>query len=266
MKTVLGCFKQEPFFKSVFIYLQYKLFINGGTTLKKLTILAIGAHADPFDMPYQCGATLAKMVKAGHKVIAVSSCDENREEAGKVAKVLGVEARFMDLVEGSIRNDTKTVHKLVELIRSVKPDIVITHQPSDYNPDHRELSGAVLGACLLARVGEVMTEHVPYRVPCLYYSETTGGLNSDGSVYIDVEDTFDIKIKALKEHKSLSEKAGKEHLDSIEHLIEREEATARFRGLQAVIDHAEIFRLAMNYRVFRAFSSLPFPDAGIHNE
>lgn len=232
----------------------------------KLTVLAIGAHADPFDMPYQCGGTLAKMAKAGNRVICVSSCDENRDEATRVAKVLGCETMFLDLVEGTIQNDTATVHKIVDMIRSVKPDIVITHQPTDYNPDHRALSGAVLGACLLSRVGEVKTRHKPYKVPCVYYCETSGGVNSAGDIYVDIEDTIKTKLKALKEHKSLSEKAGVEHLGSTEHLMEREEATAKFRGLQVEIEYAETFTLAINYRVMRAFSTLPFPDVPVHNK
>lgn len=234
--------------------------------MAKLTVLAIGAHADPFDMPYQCGGTLAKLAKAGNKVICVSSCDENREEATKVAKALGCQTKFLDLEEGEIQNDTATVHKIVELIRSVKPDIVITHQPTDYNPDHRELSQAVLGACLLARVGEVKTKSKPYKVPCLYYSETSSGINSQADIYVDIEDTFETKMKALKLHESLSEKKGVEHLGSIEHLIEREEVTAKFRGLQMEVDFAEAFQLAQNYRVRRAFSTLPFPDVPVKNE
>ena len=227
-------------------------------------LLAIAAHPD--DVELTCGGTLAKLAKAGNKVICVSSCDENREEATKVAKVLGCKARFLDLKEGNIENDTPTVHKIVELIRDVRPDIVITHQPTDYNPDHRKLSQAVLGACLLARVGEVKTKHKPYMVPCLYYSETSSGVNSHGDVYVDIEDTLSLKLKAIKEHKSLSMKQGVEHLGSMEHLAEREEATAKFRGMQVEIEAAEVFERAINYRVTRAFSTLPFPDVPVHNE
>jgi len=234
--------------------------------MAKLTVLAIGAHADPFDMPYQCGGTLAKMAGAGNRVICVSSCDENQEEATRVAKVLGCETMFLDLEEGEIQNDTATVHKIVELIRTIKPDIVITHQPTDYNPDHRALSAAVLGACLLSRVGEVKTKHKPYKVPCLYYSETSSGINSTADIYVDIESTIKTKIKALKEHKSLYEKAGVEHLGSVEHLIEREETTARYRGMQVEIEYAEAFTQAVNYRVMRAFSTLPFPDVPVHNK
>jgi N-acetylglucosamine malate deacetylase 1 len=233
---------------------------------KKLTILAIGAHADPFDMPYQCGGTLAKLAKSGNEVICVSACDENQEEATKVAKVLGCKTRFLDLKEGDIEDDTPTVHKIVELIRDVKPDIVITHQPTDYNPDHRKLSQAVLGACLLSRVGEVKTKHKPYMVPCLYYSETSSGVNSNADIYVDIEDTLALKLKAIREHKSLSMKQGVEHLGSMEHLFEREEATAKFRGMQVEIEAAEVFQRAVNYRVMRAFSTLPFPDVPVRNK
>jgi LmbE family N-acetylglucosaminyl deacetylase len=40
---------------------------------KTLTVMAFGAHPDPFDMPYQAGATLAKYARRGHKVIMVAA-------------------------------------------------------------------------------------------------------------------------------------------------------------------------------------------------
>ena len=110
------------------------------------------------------------------------------------------------------------------------------------------------------------TKHKPYKVPCLYYSETSSGVNSAGDIYVDIESTIQTKLKALKEHKSLSMKAGVEHLGSVEHLMEREEATAKFRGMQVEIEYAEVFTRAINYRVMRAFSTLPFPDVPVHNE
>jgi len=47
---------------------------------------------------------------------------------------------------------------------------------------------------------------------------------------------------------------------------EREETTAKFRGMQVEIEAAEVFGRAINYRVMRAFSTLPFPDVPVHNE
>lgn len=129
-----------------------------------LVVLAIGAHPDPFDMVYQCGGTLAKHARAGDRVVAVSAALENEREATEVGNTLGVETRFLDLHEGSIDDDPATVHKIVELIREVRPDVLITHQPTDYNPDHRNLSSAVLAAALLARVGEVKSAQAPFKV------------------------------------------------------------------------------------------------------
>lgn len=226
-----------------------------------MTVLAIGAHPDPFDMAYQCGATLAKYARAGHRVIAVSAVIENEAEATRVGDALGVETRFLDLHEGAIANDAPTVHKIVDLIREVRPDLLITHQPTDYNPDHRNLSVAVLGAALFARVSEIKTAHPPFVVKALYYSDTTAGVNSDPSTYVDVTETFEQKFQALALHESLSEKAGVDHLDSIEHLIERDRALAAVRGNQVEVEYAEAFRLAVNYRVLGGFNFLPVPDA-----
>lgn len=50
-------------------------------TNKTLTIVAFGAHPDPFDMPYQAGGTLAKYAKRGHRVIMVSAAYEEEWEA-----------------------------------------------------------------------------------------------------------------------------------------------------------------------------------------
>jgi LmbE family N-acetylglucosaminyl deacetylase len=226
-----------------------------------LTVLAIGAHPDPFDMAYQCGATLAKYARAGHCVIAVSAVVENEAEATRVGNALGVETRFLDLHEGAVDDDPATVRKVVDLIREVRPDLLITHQPTDYNPDHRKLSSAVLAAALFARVGEIQTAHPPFVVKALYYSDTTSGVNSDPVVYVDVTDTFDQKFAALALHVSLSEKAGVDHLGSIEHLIERDRALAATRGNQVEVEYAEAYRLAVNYRVLGGFEYLPLPDA-----
>jgi len=226
-----------------------------------LTVLAIGAHPDPFDMAYQCGGTLAKYARAGHLVVAVSAVAENEAEATRVGDALGVETRFLDLREGSIDDDPPTVHKIVDLIREVRPDLLITHQPTDYNPDHRNLSSAVLAAALLARVDELKSAHPPFVVRALYYSDTTSGVNSEPLIYVDVSDTFERKFQALALHESLSEKAGVDHLGSIEHLIERDRALAVVRGNQVEVEYAEAFRLAVNYRVLGGFQYLPVPDA-----
>lgn len=225
----------------------------------KLTLLAFGAHPDPFDMPYQAGGTLAKYAKRGHRAIMVAAAHEEEwePEVKALAAHLGAESRFLNFVEGAITDDPSHIHRIMDVIRECKPDIVLTHQPTDYHPDHRALSRAVLAACLLARVGEIKSAHAVHKVGNLFYTETTSGINSQGTIYVDVAETWQQKIEALKLHARLSERHGVAHLDSIEHLIEREETNMKFRGFQVERDYCEAFQVALNYRVSWAHDLLP---------
>ena len=226
---------------------------------RPLTIVAIGAHPDPFDMPYQAGGTLAKYAKRGHNVVTVSAAyeDEWAHEVRGIAARLGATQEWLDFEEGAIFDDPVHTQKIMDLIRRHKADVVITHQPTDYHPDHRALSRGVLAAALLARVDEIESGHEPHKVGNLFYSETTSGLNSQGTIYVDVEETWELKIEALRLHAGLSQKRGVAHLESIEHLIEREIATMRFRGLQVEREYCEVFAPAVNYRVSWAHELLP---------
>ncbi|MDQ3570996.1 MAG: PIG-L family deacetylase [Actinomycetota bacterium] len=226
---------------------------------KRLTVVAIGAHPDPFDMPYQAGGTLAKYARRGHEVILVSAAFEPEwaEEVEAMATHLGGSQRWLGFEEGAVFDDPAQTQRIMALLRQTRPDVVITHQPRDYHPDHRALSRAVLGACLLSRVDEIESDHPPHKIGNLFYSETTSGLSSEGSIHVDVAETWEQKMAALRLHKGLSERAGVAHLESIEHLIEREETVMRFRGFQVERDYCEVFVPAVNYRVTWAHELLP---------
>jgi N-acetylglucosamine malate deacetylase 1 len=226
---------------------------------RPLVIVAIGAHPDPFDMAYQAGGTLAKYANRGHRVIMVSAAleEEWHGELDAIATHLGGTARFLDLEEGAIDDNPASVRRIVELLRELRPDIVITHQATDYHPDHRGVSRAVRSACLLARVTEYETGQEPHMIGNLFYSDTTSGIDSHASIYVDVSETRDQKIAALRLHRGLSESEGVSHLESIEHLIEREEVVVRFRGFQVERDFCEVFQPAVNYRITWAHDLLP---------
>ena len=226
---------------------------------RPLSVVALGAHPDPFDMPYQAGATLAKYAARGHQVVIVSASfeDEWADEVRAIAGRLGARQEWLHFEEGAIFDDPPHTQAIMDLLRRLRADVVITHQPTDYHPDHRALSRAVLSACLLARVGEIVSDHPPHKIGNLFYSETTSGLASQGSVYVDVAETWERKIEALRLHAGLSEKRGTAHLESIEHLIERELTTMRFRGFQVEREWCEVFVPAVNYRVTWAHELLP---------
>ncbi|HET8621453.1 MAG TPA: hypothetical protein VFM27_20945, partial [Acidimicrobiales bacterium] len=74
---------------------------------RPLTIVAVGAHPDPFDMPYQAGGTLAKYAKRGHTVVTVSAAyeDEWADEVRGIAARLGASQEWLDFEEGAIFDD-----------------------------------------------------------------------------------------------------------------------------------------------------------------
>ena len=227
--------------------------------MEKLTVMGIGAHADPFDMAFLCGGTLAKYSKNGHRVVMASVCGENQAEGDRVAAALGAETRYLDYRGGTIIIDIELAHKIVDMIREVKPDIIITLQPTCFTQDHRMVSAATLNACLKARLDRVKTEHPPFKVGCVYYCDGTAGLNCEVSVWVDISDTIEIKVNALREHRSLARDTGIISFEAIEHVIERERNWAASRGNQVEVEYAEAFQPVVHYRIMRAFEFLPGP-------
>jgi len=201
-----------------------------GINFKAKKVLVVGAHPD--DNDFGAGATVAKAAGQGAEVIYLiattgqrGSSDENmtperlseirRKEQEEAAKVLGVrEVRFLDYVDGELIPDIRLKERVVRSIRRYKPDIVFTMDPSFFyyksygmvnHSDHRAIGEATLDACYpLARDLLSFPEHVkvglnPHKVKELLLHSF---VPENANFYVDVTDTFDIKIKALSLHKS----------------------------------------------------------------
>jgi LmbE family N-acetylglucosaminyl deacetylase len=225
-----------------------------------MNILAIGCHPD--DLEIGCGGTLALYAKNGHDVYmcnvangdkghAVIMPDELREirnlEAKAAGAVLGAKKVFnvnvTDLFVDS--HDENQVRDLVEIIRSVRPDIIITHSPDDYMRDHVETSKLVFNASFSASIPhyETKTKSNPLIAP-LYYMDTLAGVGFLPEEYTDITDTLEIKLKALEEHESQL-KWLKDH-DGID-FVDFVRTVSKFRGLQSGVKYAEGFRLCKGW-------------------
>jgi LmbE family N-acetylglucosaminyl deacetylase len=225
-----------------------------------MNILAIGCHPD--DLEIGCGGTLALYAKNGHDVYmcnvangdkghAVIMPDELREirnlEAKAAGAVLGAKKVFnvnvTDLFVDS--HDENQVRDLVEIIRSVRPDIIITHSPDDYMRDHVETSKLVFNASFSASIPhyETNTKSNPLIAP-LYYMDTLAGVGFLPEEYTDITDTLEIKLKALEEHESQL-KWLKDH-DGID-FVDFVRTVSKFRGLQSGVKYAEGFKLCKGW-------------------
>ncbi len=195
---------------------------------KPQKVLVVLAHPD--DPEFFCGATTARWVRAGHQVVyCVITCGDKgskelsitsdqlcairQKEQDQAAKVLGVkQVIFLNYPDGYLVADMKLRKDITRVIRTVRPDIMITCDPQTLftqmgglnHPDHRAAGQAALDAVFPAA-----RDHLNF--PELWNDEklephivrevwVCGTLAPD--TILDVTDTCEIKIKAVFEHKS----------------------------------------------------------------
>lgn len=131
-----------------------------------MNVLAIGCHPD--DMEINCAGTLAKCVKRGdrvvvchvangnlgHEIIQPSQLRDMRiQEAKRAGSLAGIEVITCDIGDCLVYEGSKEQRdKVVDVIRSVDPDFIITHAPNDYMPDHLAVSRLVFDASFAASV------------------------------------------------------------------------------------------------------------------
>ena len=220
-----------------------------------MNVLAIGCHPD--DMEISCSGTLAKCVKRGDKVTVCHVANGNlgheiikpddlrvmrREEARRAGKLAGIEVVTLDIGD-LLPNAANIEHRdmVVELIRSVQPDFIITHSPTDYMPDHREVSKLVFDASFAASVPQYGKGSKAAVTP-IYYMDNLAGLNFNPTEYVDITDEIDLKIDMLECHESqLKWMRDHDHIDFAEFV----RSCSRFRGLQCGVQYAEAFSQEM---------------------
>ena len=81
-----------------------------------------------------------------------------REEAAAAGRVIGAEYVTWDLPDGELMADLPTRHRVIREIRTFAPDLVLTHRPYDYHPDHRAAGQLVQDATYLVTVPNVLRD------------------------------------------------------------------------------------------------------------
>jgi LmbE family N-acetylglucosaminyl deacetylase len=117
---------------------------------RPLRIIVFGAHPD--DCELEAGGTAARWSLAGYKVkfVSVTNGDIGHHEiAGaflarrrtaevkRCAEILGIESEVLDIHDGELMPTLENRRLITRQIREWKADVVISHRPNDYHPDHR---------------------------------------------------------------------------------------------------------------------------------
>jgi LmbE family N-acetylglucosaminyl deacetylase len=190
-------------------------------------VLVVLAHPD--DPEFFCGATLAKWAREGKEIHyllltcgdkgsddpAVTPemlCADRQAEQLAAARVLGVKAvRFLGYPDGELFNTLDVRREIVREIRRFRPARVVTSDPTTLirmnvainHPDHRAAGAATLDALFPAAGNrmyfpELLREGLePYAPKEIWLSVTT-----DPTMWVNVNDTLDLKLAAIREHKS----------------------------------------------------------------
>jgi N-acetylglucosamine malate deacetylase 1 len=224
-----------------------------------VNILAVGAHPD--DLEQLCGGTLIKYARAGHTVVACHAALGDRgsfihtseeiaalrlEEARRASAVMGAVHQTLHLSDGEVNAADPAQRRLMtDLIRSAKPDVILTHATNDYMADHVEVSRLVLDASHIATLPLLRTEHPAHGVvaPVLYF-DPLAGMGFDPTEYVDVSDVFEQKLEALQCHQTQLVWL-KEH-DGVD-IVDQTRVLGAFRGYQCGAQFAEGFRSAMTW-------------------
>lgn len=192
-----------------------------------MRVLGIAAHPD--DLEFGASGSFAKWAKEGaecYYLICTNGCKGTddpkmtesklikirRAEQIKASKVLGLKGVFfLDHNDTELVSDLKLKKEIVRYIRKLKPDLVVTMDPTFVyskrgfinHTDHRAAGQAAMDAVFpMSRdrltFSELEKEGLnPHKVKTLYL------VNFDNhNEVVDISKTIELKLKALECHKS----------------------------------------------------------------
>ncbi len=199
--------------------------------MKKMNILAIGAHPD--DIEFGCGGTLIKYSEAGHNVFLLvmtlgdqgGNSEIRSKEQMASKKIIGAKELYWGGYEDThLIVNKELITKIEEVISENNPDMIFCHYSEDTHQDHRHLTQAVMSAARNLK-------------NVIFYEGPTTQNFSPG-VFVDISDLLENKIDSLMAHESQVTKTNIKDLS----IVEIARSLANFRGIQGRVRNAEAFQ------------------------
>ena len=220
--------------------------------LSKKKILIIVAHTD--DESFGCGGLIKKLSLNRNKISAISFTNgvgsrfNDREKEVKKRKLFSIKASkilgFNWLAQYDYPDNQLDSVSLLEIIKVIekhkkqfKPHIVITHNFSDLNIDHRKIAEATLTA-FRPEPKEKLEQLLTFEVPSATdFRILKNKKNFLPNYFVNIEKYFNYKIRAIKCYKN--EIKPYPHSRSITGL----KNLNRIRGNQSGLKYAEAFEI-----------------------
>ncbi|MBO9595593.1 MAG: PIG-L family deacetylase [Niabella sp.] len=226
-----------------------------------MNILSVAAHPD--DTEILCAGTLIRYAREGHRVLIAVFTDGSvgdlvvppgkmgairKKEAQAAADLIGAELIWPAIADEHVFPDQHQRMIMVDILRQADPDVIFTHAPNDYHPDHRYVSQLVFDAYSQKGLPYIDHQSLP---PCrleesqIYYMDTVCGIDFMPTEYVDITEVFEMKKKMLRCHKSqIRDMKEQAHTD----MLGMMETQSKFRGLAAGCKYAEGFKRLEAYQ------------------
>ncbi len=183
----------------------------------RIDILAFSPHPDDAEMG--CGGLLLKSKNKGYSTGIVDLTEAElstngdirtrRIETGKASELLGLDIREnLGLQDCNIKNDPESRLKIIEVVRRLKPSMIVFPYLKDRHPDHENSHKLIKDSVFTSGLGKFITGTEPHRpkVSICYM------LNHHfrPSFIVDISDFYRLKMKACKAYNSQFNRDAKE--------------------------------------------------------
>ena len=180
----------------------------------KLRIITFGAHPD--DCELVAGGVATKWAALGHKFKCVSVTNgdighaviaggplalRRRAESRRAAQILSIETEVLDNHDGEAMVTLENRRKIARLIREWQADIVISHRPNDYHPDHRYTGVLVMDAAYMVQVPFFTPEVPPLSHNPVFLFAEDGFKKPNpfsGDIVVAIDDVVDKKLAVVE--------------------------------------------------------------------
>jgi bacillithiol biosynthesis deacetylase BshB1 len=174
-------------------------------------ILAIGVHPD--DIELSCSGTLIKHIQNGHSVGLLDltkgelgtrgNAAIRTQEAMNAAEMLGAQFRMqLDLPDGFFISDETSIRKIIHVIRSAQPKLILANAISDRHPDHGRSSSLVSDAAFYSGLQKIISfdaegnEQNRWRPSQIFFYIQDHQLEPD--IIFDISDVIDKKLQLIQ--------------------------------------------------------------------
>ena len=200
-----------------------------------MKILCVIAHPD--DIELMAGGSLAKWIDEGHEIHALTFTDgvwtspdgavaRDRKgalsEEKNAADLLGYNVENLQYPAMEMRFQDKHVCEVLQRVDNLEIDTIICPYEKDLHHDHEVVSRIAISAS--RKVKRVLMGQINYHLRNIFKP----------NYFIDISDTWDQKIRALKCFKSEWKRAGKDWIEFLEQ-------TTRYYGKMCGVERAEGF-------------------------